>query len=137
MAVPRPSFPWRCRTWTRRSALVISSASRPVPSGELSSMTSTSPAGAWAWISAIRGARLSRSLYVAIMTRMRGSATGDDTRAPYFPDHCGLHPLAPGVYLTISSGFQQTRGQTQWGRKAEHHGNDDCHHLSRVQEGNE
>ena len=35
---------------------------RPVPSGELSSITSTSAAGSVWWISRMRGARLSRSL---------------------------------------------------------------------------
>src|SRR5579884_1154922 len=78
-AVPRPSLPGRCSTRTRGSAAANSSATRPVPSGELSSMTRTSAAGSCSWTARTSGARLSRSLYVARLTRMRG---GDDTAAP-------------------------------------------------------
>src|SRR5215210_4577628 len=71
IAVPRPSFPGRCRAFTRGSLAASSSTTRPVPSGELSSTTSTSACGANWWISAINREMLSRSSYVATETSSR------------------------------------------------------------------
>ena len=51
-AVPRPSLPGRCMTWTWSSLAARSSAISPVPSGELSSTTIRSASGAAARTSA-------------------------------------------------------------------------------------
>src|SRR5512141_2989302 len=67
-AEPNPSFPALCMAWTLWEAFAISSATLPVPSGELSSTTSTS-----VWSETESTSRtifwmLSRSLYVGIIT---------------------------------------------------------------------
>ncbi len=59
---------------------------RPVPSGELSSITSTSACGTTLWMSAIKVAMLPASLYVASETRSRGS-----------PVRAGVRPGEPGA----------------------------------------
>ena len=58
----------------RGSAAPSSSTIFPVPSGELSSITSTSACGTNLWISAMSAATFPASLYVASETRIRGSA---------------------------------------------------------------
>src|SRR5919202_2723503 len=67
-ARPRPSFATRCTTVTRGSRDATASAIAPVPSGELSSMTSTCASGSAAWIPATIASKFSRSLYVGRRT---------------------------------------------------------------------
>jgi len=63
----------RCRTLICASAAASSSASRPVPSGLLSSTTRTSASGVAARTRPTISGRFSRSLYVGMITTMRPS----------------------------------------------------------------
>src|SRR5688572_17470335 len=68
-AFPSPDLAGRCRTCTRPVEAASSSASCPVPSGELSSTTSTSSRGSCWRIAGTTSGRLTRSLYVGTTTR--------------------------------------------------------------------
>ena len=70
-ARPRPCLPGRWRTRMRGSAAASSSAIRPVPSGELSSTTRSTPSGSCSRIAAAIGVRFSASLYVGSTTQER------------------------------------------------------------------
>src|SRR5919201_5889246 len=67
-ARPRPCFASRCETRTRASRDASASARAPVPSGELSSTTSTCASGRAARIPATIASKFSRSLYVGRRT---------------------------------------------------------------------
>src|SRR5262245_18912315 len=61
-----PSLPWRRIKWMRGSRAIRSATRAPVPSGELSSTTSTCAAGYRARTALKSGSMFSRSLYVGI-----------------------------------------------------------------------
>src|SRR5262245_32013939 len=79
VAVPKPSFPARCKHFSRSSLAAFSSHHFPVPSGLLSSITSTSACGATSQIASTNRGRFSISLYVATVTSVFGMG---DSRAP-------------------------------------------------------
>src|SRR5215510_7143284 len=103
-AVPRPSFPWRCSTWTRGSRWARPSASCPVPSGEASSTTSTSSRESCANTCGTSCGRLAASLYVGMTTSARSATPARPPQPHSRPGPCGQeqqredrHELAPRV----------------------------------------
>src|SRR5262245_59556736 len=119
-AVPRPSFPWRCSTWTRGSCWARPSASCPVPSGEASSTTSTSSRESCANTCGTSCGRLAASLYVGMTTSARSATPARPPQPHSGAGPCGqeqqrddrhelapregrrrelqLYPLCPGFY---------------------------------------
>src|SRR5882724_5046068 len=85
-ALPSPSFPPRFSTCTRASSLASWSAIWPVPSGELSSTTSTSMQGSWASTAGTTCDTLVRSLYVGTTTSIRSATQPPYARAGRRPD---------------------------------------------------
>src|SRR5512145_3530158 len=102
-ALPSPCFASRCSTWTLASAAASPSARRPVPSGELSSITSTSRRSSWASTRGTIFGRLIASLYVGISTRARsgtappGEQRGRDDEAHQAQDRDDADQPAAGV----------------------------------------
>src|SRR6266576_3640319 len=123
-AVPSPSLPSRWSVCTRGLARAISSAIRPVPSGELSSTTRMSRRGSCASTCGTIWGRLTASLYVGITTRARSGTRaspfphrrhdepGDDDKKRYQPDHLATRESARVIAQLELSGTR-TYGDSQ------------------------